>query len=90
MLGVPLAPTCLTHASGVEAHMLALYCSTSRRLQSTSWCQICFFYCLDGIIVSSCARILTQQEWDSLPSGVVDQGTSHSTQSVCGPALLHC
>ena len=57
MLGVPHAPTCLTHANGVGGLMLALCCSTSRRLQSTSRCnyilQFVFLYliCLHGIIV---------------------------------------
>ena len=35
-------------------------------------------------------KILTQAEWDSLPSGVLDQGVVSTTLSVCQPALLHC
>jgi len=34
--------------------------------------------------------VLRQEEWDNLPTGLFDQGVSSSTQSVCGPALLHC
>ena len=34
--------------------------------------------------------ILTQAEWDSLPSGLLDQGVNDQTRSVCQPALLHC
>lgn len=34
--------------------------------------------------------VLTQSEWDALPSGLLDQGVSSSSVSVCGPALLHC
>ena len=34
--------------------------------------------------------ILTQAEWDSLPSGLLDQGVADQTRSVCQPALLHC
>jgi len=35
-------------------------------------------------------RVLTQKEWDELPSSLFDQGVSSTTTSVCGPALLHC
>ena len=34
--------------------------------------------------------ILTQAEWDSLPSGLLDQGVADQSRSVCQPALLHC
>ena len=53
MLGAPHAPTCLTHASGVGGPMLALCCSTYRRLLSTSWCHyiLQFLICLHGVIV---------------------------------------
>ena len=34
--------------------------------------------------------ILTQAEWDSLPSGLLDQRVADKTRSVCQPALLHC
>ena len=35
-------------------------------------------------------KILTQAEWDILPSGLLDQGVADKTRSVCQPALLHC
>ena len=35
-------------------------------------------------------KILSQAEWDSQPSGVLDQGVADQTRSVCHPALLHC
>ena len=34
-------------------------------------------------------HLLTQQEWDSLPPRLLDQGVRDES-SVCGPALLHC
>ena len=34
--------------------------------------------------------ILTQAEWDGLPSGLLDQGVADQSRSVCQPALLHC
>ena len=35
-------------------------------------------------------KILTQAEWDSQPSGLLDQGVTDQGRSVCQPALLHC
>ena len=35
-------------------------------------------------------KILSQAEWASLPSGLLDQGVTDKTRSVCQPALLHC
>ena len=35
-------------------------------------------------------KVLTQAEWDNLPSGLVDQGVADQARSVCQPALLHC
>ena len=34
--------------------------------------------------------ILTQAEWDSLPSGLLAQRVADQSRSVCQPALLHC
>ena len=33
--------------------------------------------------------ILTQAEWDGLPSGLLDQRVADQSRSVCQPALLH-
>ena len=35
-------------------------------------------------------KILSQAEWDSLPSGLLDQGVADQARTVCQPALLHC
>ena len=35
-------------------------------------------------------KVLSQAEWDSLPSGLLDQGVADQSRSVCQPALLHC
>merc|ERR1712117_218418 len=35
-------------------------------------------------------KVMTQGEWDSLPSGLLDQGVVDNSRSVCQPALLHC
>ena len=33
---------------------------------------------------------LSKVEWDSLPSGLLDQGVVDTSRSVCEPVLLHC
>ena len=35
-------------------------------------------------------RILTKEEWNSLPVGVLDQGVTSPTSNICDIALLHC
>ena len=35
-------------------------------------------------------RVLSQQEWEALPGGLLDQGVTDTGRSVCGVALLHC
>merc|ERR1712106_133864 len=35
-------------------------------------------------------KILTTEEWDHLPPGVLDQGVTDSKRSVCQPGVLHC
>ena len=35
-------------------------------------------------------RVLSQQEWEGLPGGLLDQGVTDTGRSVCGVALLHC
>ena len=35
-------------------------------------------------------KILSQAEWESQPSGLLDQGVADQKRSVCQPALLHC
>ena len=34
-------------------------------------------------------KVLSKVEWDSLPSGLLDEGVMDS-HSVCTPVLLHC
>ena len=41
-------------------------------------------------LLCSFVRVMTQGEWDSLPSGLLDQGVVDNSRSVCQPALLHC
>ena len=35
-------------------------------------------------------RVLTPEEWNTLPPGVLDQGVTDSKRSVCQPGVLHC
>ena len=35
-------------------------------------------------------RVLSPQEWEALPGGLLDQGVTDTGRSVCGVALLHC
>jgi len=35
-------------------------------------------------------KILTPEEWSTLPPGVLDQGVTDTKRSVCQPGVLHC
>ena len=35
-------------------------------------------------------KVLSQEEWDSLPSRLLDQGVMDRSRSFCEPVLLHC